>query len=110
MLVMQMATGGELNAHLKAAGLGVSKAEHCRYCVEASAGMKYLEKNGVLHRDVAARNCLLNGDGVLKLSDFGLSMHQSTFKETRMRAVPVKWLAPETIMEKVGYAPCTHVE
>ena len=35
--------------------------------------MNYLHQNGVLYRDLKPENILVNGDGCLKLTDFGLS-------------------------------------
>ncbi|KJH51916.1 hypothetical protein DICVIV_01897 [Dictyocaulus viviparus] len=38
----------------------------------AAKGLEYLHENSCIHRDVAARNCLVDGKEV-KISDFGLS-------------------------------------
>ena len=40
--------------------------------------MLYLTSKRVIHRDVAARNCLLNQSMVVKISDFGLTRALST--------------------------------
>ncbi|VDK82970.1 unnamed protein product, partial [Cylicostephanus goldi] len=59
--------------------------------------MEYLESQQVIHRDVAARNCLISGSDVCKISDFGLSMLGQLHKEKQMIKVPVRFLAPETL-------------
>ena len=42
--------------------------------------MHYLEANNVIHRDVAARNCLIGHEGAVKITDFGLSIQNTFFK------------------------------
>ncbi len=75
-----------------------------------------------IHRDLAARNVLVSDDLVLKVADFGLArkLYQSIYrpsgvcmfvdnhvaKETSYETlylqgrVPIKWMAPETILDR----------
>lgn len=48
-------------------------SERVHYLKEVSAGMRFLEQAQITHRDLASRNILINAQGVLKISDFGLS-------------------------------------
>jgi len=54
-------------------------------------GLNYIHAQGITHRDIKPANLLISNDGVLKLSDFGLShyldptMDKSAFKETTTR-------------------------
>jgi len=98
--------GCTLSLTLRRSGGKLSVVEHGRYTVEAAAGMespqataysilreqereresersttRYLEEKNVIHRDVAARNCLIGQEGELKISDFGLSVQTSKVKE-----------------------------
>lgn len=41
---------------------------------QAASAVAYLAKRGVLHRDVAARNCLLTDEDTLKIADFGSAL------------------------------------
>lgn len=44
--------------------------------IDISKGCKYLEENRFIHRDIAARNCLLTTKGpgrVVKIADFGMA-------------------------------------
>ena len=44
------------------------------WCVQISDALEYVESRKVVHRDIAARNVLVAGDGATaKLSDFGMS-------------------------------------
>ena len=44
--------------------------------LDVAKGCRYLEENHFIHRDIAARNCLLTTKGpgrVVKIADFGMS-------------------------------------
>lgn len=78
-----------------------------RFCTEAAAGLRYLESLKCIHRDVAARNCLLDEQMNLKISDFGMSVkenqesgHSIRNPDEEHNRLPVKWLAPEIIRFK----------
>ena len=42
-------------------------------CAEIADGMAYLSDCKFVHRDVAARNCLVHEDLTVKIGDFGLT-------------------------------------
>lgn len=71
-----------------------------RFASEASAGMTYLESQKCIHRDVAARNCLLTAELLLKISDFGLSIKADVEKGKTDDKLPIRYLAPEVMREK----------
>ncbi|VDK88971.1 unnamed protein product [Onchocerca ochengi] len=101
MIVMELANGGSLLARVQNTKRPPTDLDKIRYCAEASSGLAYLETVQIIHRDIAARNCLLNADDELKLSDFGLSLLGINYRERSMKNVPVRWLSPETL--KHGY-------
>ncbi|CAG9786577.1 unnamed protein product [Diatraea saccharalis] len=68
------------------------------YALQIALGMQHLEARGITHRDLAARNILVDGAGVLKVADFGLS-RSGVYVHTRSRPVPLRWLAPEAIIQ-----------
>jgi serine/threonine protein kinase len=73
-----------------------------------------LHRQGVIHRDIAARNVLLAGkrDLIAKVADFGMSrlLSESVYDEqTTLNAVgPLKWMAPEQ-MERRAYSRASDV-
>ncbi|VDN01335.1 unnamed protein product [Thelazia callipaeda] len=97
MIVMELAVGGTLLVRIQNKENPPSDDDKMRYCVGAVAGLAYLESMQIIHRDIAARNCLLSADDEVKLSDFGLSLLGIKYRERHMKNVPVRWLAPETL-------------
>jgi len=71
---------------------------------QAAAGLLHLHKEGVLHRDVAARNVLYNG-AVAKIADFGFSRFRTAGQQehvTHSTVGPVCWMAPESLESRVS--------
>ncbi|CAD6197999.1 unnamed protein product [Caenorhabditis auriculariae] len=66
--------GGALSTFLMTKSEKVSNLTLTRFCLDAARGLDYLHEVGVLHRDVAARNCQLDEYGTLKIGGFGLSL------------------------------------
>ncbi|KAK6040711.1 protein tyrosine kinase [Cooperia oncophora] len=63
---------------------------------------------GIIHRDIAARNTLIGKGNVAKISDFGLSVLGAQKKEKTLKKVPVRYLAPETLQTR-SYSTKTDV-
>ncbi|VDN94600.1 unnamed protein product [Brugia pahangi] len=97
MIVMEFASGGSLLARVQNTKRPPTDADKIRYCAGAASGLAYLETMQIIHRDIAARNCLLNADDEVKLSDFGLSLLGIKYRERSMKNVPIRWLSPETL-------------
>uniref|UniRef100_F1L6L2 Tyrosine-protein kinase n=1 Tax=Ascaris suum TaxID=6253 RepID=F1L6L2_ASCSU len=102
MMLLEWCENGSLLDVLRHKGPQLALADRTRFCVEAAQGLRYLEKNNVIHRDVAARNCLLNADMVVKMADFGLSQASRFYKETNAETkMPIRWLAPESLNQNI---------
>ena len=71
-IVLELITGGELFDKIVAEGR--FEEERARfYTRQLVDGVHYCHSNGVCHRDLKPENLLLDVNGNLKISDFGLS-------------------------------------
>lgn len=74
--------------------------EHMVACITQQIvdGLDYLHKCGVTHRDVKPANILVNPDGVIKITDFGVSSAVDVPTMTGNTLVGTPWyIAPEMI-------------
>ncbi|CAJ0563216.1 unnamed protein product, partial [Mesorhabditis spiculigera] len=101
MLVMEVCPGGSLLSYLRKNKGKMDGAIRIRFATEAADGLWYLEKQCCIHRDIAARNCLLSSKSEVKISDFGMSDDKKIVHDDTLDKVPVKWLAPETLQDKL---------
>ncbi|PAV78979.1 hypothetical protein WR25_10309 [Diploscapter pachys] len=71
-------------------------------CTQLAAGLAYLESCHFVHRDIAARNCLVDKEGNVKISDFGMarSLYSSEYYKVEGKFVlPIRWMAWETLLQ-----------
>ncbi|CAB3410877.1 unnamed protein product [Caenorhabditis bovis] len=101
MIVMEFCDGKSLEDVLLNIGYELVSDTRVKYLFGVACGMKYLHNEEIIHRDIAARNCLLNSNDVIKISDFGLSVKGVSVKEKRGGRLPVKYMAPETLKRGV---------
>ncbi|XP_065827130.1 uncharacterized protein [Oscarella lobularis] len=71
---------------------------------QAAAGVAYLASRLFVHRDIAARNCLVgenNNQLSVKVSDFGMArdIYQEEYYRRKGGTMPIRWMAPEAITD-----------
>ena len=84
-------------------------------CRDSALGLAHLHAHGVVHRDIAARNVLVDRRGWACIADFGLA--RSSFRGALSRAHTVdttgawRWEAPEcrSVTEGLCYSPASDV-
>ncbi|CAE6345870.1 unnamed protein product [Rhizoctonia solani] len=78
-------------------------ANHFDLCVQVAEGLAYLHGNNVVHGDLKACNVLVNEEGEVKLTDFGLSvLEESALRFTASQnhcEGTARWMAPELIKQ-----------
>ncbi|WKX91727.1 hypothetical protein Q1695_010058 [Nippostrongylus brasiliensis] len=92
-LVMELVSGGALNDYLKKRGKNATPRRRTQILYEAALGIEYLHTKGCIHRDIAARNLLL--DKVVKVADFGLTRKSKSYKVNPDKPMNLRWLAPD---------------
>jgi serine/threonine protein kinase/DNA-binding LacI/PurR family transcriptional regulator len=70
-LAMRLLTGGTMNDLLKSGPLAMEEAT--RLFRQFASGLAYAHRKGVIHRDLKPSNIMLDDDGNVLLTDFGLA-------------------------------------
>lgn len=103
-LVTELVTGGALDSRLKPGKPPVSWSEIVRWAQGIASGMDHLHAHGILHRDLATRNVLLDKSGRAKVTDFGLSVRicspqdrDLNYQQREFFRGPYKWMPPESL-------------
>ncbi|KAL3507767.1 hypothetical protein ACH5RR_033149 [Cinchona calisaya] len=102
-LVMELAHGGELFTKLQQRGkFSESKARN--YFHQLISALHFCHQNGVVHRDIKPQNLLLDRQGNVKISDFGLSALPEQLRNGMLHTAcgTPAYTAPEVVYRK-GY-------
>uniref|UniRef100_A0A3Q3WGH2 Protein kinase domain-containing protein n=1 Tax=Mola mola TaxID=94237 RepID=A0A3Q3WGH2_MOLML len=83
-LILECLIGGELFMQLEKEGIFMEDTA-CFYLGEITLALGHLHSNGIIYRDLKPENIMLNHEGHIKLTDFGLckeSIHDGTVTHT----------------------------
>jgi serine/threonine protein kinase len=103
-IVLEFVTGGELFDKISTKGR-LKEEEARKYFQQLINAVDYCHSRGVYHRDLKPENLLLDTNGVLKVSDFGLSALPQQLREDGLLHTTCgtpNYVAPEVINNK-GY-------
>ena len=96
-MVLDYFTGGELFFHLKNGGCFPEERAKF-YAAEITLALQCLHENGIIYRDLKPENVLLDDEGHIKLTDFGLSKEDIAGNQmTHTFCGTPEYLAPEVI-------------
>ncbi|KGL75258.1 ALK tyrosine kinase receptor, partial [Tinamus guttatus] len=112
-ILLELMAGGDLKSFLRetrprpSQPSSLSMLDLLHVARDIACGCQYLEENHFIHRDIAARNCLLTCRGpgrVAKIGDFGMARdiyRASYYRKGGCAMLPVKWMPPEAFMEGI---------
>ncbi|KAL6992210.1 CBL-interacting serine/threonine-protein kinase 23 [Sarracenia purpurea var. burkii] len=103
-IVLEFVTGGELFDKVVSKGR-LKEDEARKYFQQLINAVDYCHSRGAFHRDLKPENLLLDANGVMKVSDFGLSALPQQLREDGLLHTTCgtpNYVAPEVINNK-GY-------
>ena len=101
-VIMEFVNGGSL-FELLAPGRVEDESIIMLMAKEILTALEYLHNQGKIHRDLKLQNVLLNTNGQVKLTDFGVSTQLSSNFSRRNTTVGTPyWMAPEVILNDNG--------
>ncbi|KAL4232275.1 hypothetical protein ACF0H5_009849 [Mactra antiquata] len=68
---------------------------------QTACGMNFLSAQGITHKDLAARNCWVDADDVVKVGDasFAYDLYKDEYFHSNGRYQPIRWMAPECLKQ-----------
>jgi serine/threonine protein kinase len=61
-------------------------------------GLEYLHSHNIVHRDLKLANLLIDGNGVIKIADFGLARMQLPERPDQTNKVVTRWYRPPELL------------
>lgn len=79
----------------------ISTKQKVYICAQVALGMEHLSNSRFVHKDLAARNCLISAHRQVKVSALSLSkdVYNSEYYHYRQAWIPLRWMPPEAVLE-----------
>ncbi|XP_072016212.1 uncharacterized protein [Amphiura filiformis] len=104
-LILELCSGGSLRAYLdKQNGKRLPDDLFYRWSKEAGRPIDYLQKMGILHKDIKADNYVIAAENTLKLTDFGLARELNATQRNATGRGTYGFMAPE-LMKDLELSP-----
>ncbi|KAK2148106.1 hypothetical protein LSH36_515g01008 [Paralvinella palmiformis] len=100
-LVLPFMSNGDLLKYVKYPQKNMTVEDLLMLTLDVAHGMKYLNERQIVHCDLAARNCLVDANYNVKVSDFGMAqqLHKSDYIKLPDSKIAIRWMAPEIFKE-----------
>ncbi|XP_054281784.1 leukocyte tyrosine kinase receptor isoform X2 [Macrosteles quadrilineatus] len=112
-IVIELLAGGDLKTFLRESRpkperpSPLTMKDLLQCSIDVAKGCKYMEDHHFIHRDIAARNCLLTTKGpgrVVKIADFGMARdiyRADYYRKGGKAMLPIKWMPPEAFLDGI---------
>ncbi|KAK3102737.1 hypothetical protein FSP39_013560 [Pinctada imbricata] len=111
-IAMEFCEGGSLYECMLSRRDGLNEEEFTNFLMQIMQGVKFLHKNGVIHRDLKTKNILLTKERTIKIADFGVARsidsNDSTGNYSKFVGT-VHYMSPEMISENPKYNEKTDI-
>ena len=87
----------------------LSEAEAAKLFGQILEAVAYLHRSGVFHRDLKTENVIVDGQGRVKIIDFGFSTKAEPMQRLNLFCGTPNYMAPEIILKKEYYGGPTDV-
>ena len=97
-LVMDLLTGGDLRYHIcHKRKFSEEQAKFFTGCVVH--GLEYIHSNNIIHRDIKPENLVLDSNGYIAITDFGVAKRNARDNNSETSGTP-GYMAPEVLCAK----------
>ena len=101
-LILEFCNGGSLREYLdKRKGERLPANQLYDWMKQAALPIQYLQKMGVVHKDIKSPNYLVAEGNILKLTDFGISKELQATMSNATESASCQWMAPELMKEMI---------
>ncbi|KAM6460905.1 inactive tyrosine-protein kinase 7 [Liasis olivaceus] len=79
----------------------ISTKQKLSFCCQVALGMEHLSNSRFVHKDLAARNCLVSAQRQVKVANLSLSkdVYNSEYYHYHQAWIPLRWMPPEAVLE-----------
>ncbi|KAB2573903.1 putative protein kinase protein [Lasiodiplodia theobromae] len=100
-IVVDLMNGGDLRFHISRKTFTEDAVRF--WIAELGCALRYIHRQGIVHRDVKPDNVLLDGEGHVHLADFNVASDFTPAKPLTSKSGTLAYLAPE-VYEGKGYS------
>ncbi|CAH9109814.1 unnamed protein product [Cuscuta europaea] len=100
---LEYVSGGSIHKLLQDYG-SFKEAVIQNYARQILSGLAYLHARNTVHRDIKGANILVDPNGEIKLADFGMAKHITSYSSMLSFKGSPYWMAPEVVMNTNGYS------